>query len=273
MQLTRILTAAVTAAFLSTPVSAQLEVFGGAGVRASTMVGYWSDATQSATGLAIQYGQGQWKDEYDQKLDQLKGKRARLGKDWWTTLDTSLKLDFGGVTVPPGSYFLGLQCDQDGKFALALLDANKALAASAMPFLESAWKIDLSVPMTLEKGVLKQTVERMTIALEPRKDDESKITLSITWGKHRLSATCKAGLPADKDAGGNKDEKGKKGQTAKVVERGTDADAGYLRPSPSIQNDSGGAPQESKPSVTQLTCVIFGPSRFQSSPPASDTAK
>jgi len=30
MQLTRILTAAVTAAFLSTPVSAQLELFGGA---------------------------------------------------------------------------------------------------------------------------------------------------------------------------------------------------------------------------------------------------
>jgi len=128
-------------------------------------------------------------------------------------------------------------------------------------------------PAAASVGVLKQTVERMTIALEPGKDDQTKITLAITWGKHRLSATCKAGLPADKDAGANKDEKGKKGQTAKVVERGTDADAGYLRPSPSIQNDSGGAPQESKPSVTQLTCVIFGPSRFQSSPPASGTAK
>ena len=127
-------------------------------------------------------------------------------------------------------------------------------------------------PAAASVGVLKQTVERMTIALEPGKDDQTKITLAITWGKHRLSATCKAGLPADKDAGANKDEKGKKGQTAKV-ERGTDADAGYLRPSPSIQNDSGGAPQESKPSVTQLTCVIFGPSRFQSSPPASGTAK
>ena len=216
MQLTRILTAAVTAAFLSTSVSAQLELFGGAGVRASTMVGYWSDATQSATAVSIQYGQGKWKDEYNDRLDQLRGKRARLGKDWWTTFDTSLKLDFGGVTVPPGSYFLGLQCDQDGKFALVLLDANKAMAASAMPFLESAWKIDLSVPMTLEKGVLKQTVELMTIALEPGKDDQSKITLSITWGKHRLSANCKAALPADKDAGTDKDEKGKKGQAAKV---------------------------------------------------------
>lgn len=231
MQFPRILTAAVTAAFLSTSLSAQLEMFGGAGVRASTMVGYWSDATQSATGLAIQYGQGEWKDEYDDKLDQLKGKRARLGKDWWTTLDTSLKLDFGGVIVPPGSYFLGLQCDQDGKFALALLDANKALAASAMPFLESAWKIDLSVPMALEKGVLKQTVQRLTIALEPGKDDQTRITLAITWGRHRLSATCKAG-PISEKAEANENEKGKKGQTAKVVGPASRRAAAAAAPAP-----------------------------------------
>ena len=71
--------------------------------RASTRVLYWDSAKDSAAGeFAIDYGRPVWKSEYDDgtKFDAMtKGKLWRMGKDFWTVLDTSLPLKFSGKEV------------------------------------------------------------------------------------------------------------------------------------------------------------------------------
>lgn len=136
---------------------------------------------------SITHGQPVWQDKYDGMLDMLKGKINRLGKDWFTTLITSAELELGGVKVAPGSYVVGLACDKDGKFALALLDSSKAMQDKVNPFF-GEWKPDYLLPLTLNKNVGKETVSLMVMTFDAKADDGGKGTFTLAWGKHTLTA-------------------------------------------------------------------------------------
>jgi hypothetical protein len=189
MRLFSTLGAAVLAAgaFLS-PVAAQ-KVFGGqdADRKASTAL-VFDDAFNALGAISISYSQPTWKAEYDAKFEELKGKNLRLGKNWWTSFDTITAIEIGGQTIQPGAYYLGLHCDNDGKFSLLVLDAGKALKSGAMPFVEAAWKPDAKVPMTLNKDSLPAPVNKMEIAIALDEKKPSSGKLSIRWGKHELVA-------------------------------------------------------------------------------------
>lgn len=185
-------TAAFAALVLSLPVSAQkVQVFGGNGERASTSQILFGEGVMA--GMAINYGQPVWKDSHEKMLDSLKGKLLRLGKDWWTTFTTSVDVEIGGTKVPAGAYLLGLSCDKDGNFSLAVLDASKALKGGAAPWPMDDkgtmnWKPDFTAPLTLHKGEAKESVEKLTITLAANAADLSKGTFTIAWGKHTLTA-------------------------------------------------------------------------------------
>lgn len=136
---------------------------------------------------SITHGQPAWQDKYDAQFDLLKGKINRLGKDWFTTLITSSELEIGGVKIAPGSYVVGLSCDQDGKFALALLDSSKAMKAKVNPFF-GEWKPDYLLPLTLNKNVNKESVQLMVMTFDARPEDAGKGTFTLAWGKHTLTA-------------------------------------------------------------------------------------
>lgn len=182
-----ILSAAFAALCLALPATAQkVQVFGGNGQRAASTVILFGENLMA--GMSIVHGQPAWKAEYDTMLDKLKGKVNRLGKDWWTTFTTSIDCEIGGTKVPAGSYVLGLACDQDGKFTLAVMDAGKAMKAGLLPFGPQKWTPDFSIPLELKKDANEKVVELMKIELAVDKENPSTGTLTLSWGKHVLSA-------------------------------------------------------------------------------------
>lgn len=171
-------------AVLTLPATAQkLQAFGGDGPRfASTRI-FWNDGPVGM--VCIQYGQPQWKDEYDGMVDQLKGKMLRLGKDFWTTLNTSCALTIGETEVAPGSYYLGLKCDEDGGFHLLILDAVKADKAGWAPFVPDAWKPDYTIALTHSRK--ETSTELMYVGLSSDENAPASMKLTIAWGKHVLA--------------------------------------------------------------------------------------
>lgn len=158
-------------------------------------------------GVTISYTPPVWRDSYDGMLGQLAGNYTRLGKGWWTTLDTIGAIELGGKTLEAGSYYLGLAVDRDGAFSLLVFDSKqtmkKGLLPGSTPLYRGDAKADLAVPMTFQKGALAQTVAVMEIEVRADEKNPSTGQLSIRWGKHQLTAAVKfvlATAEAPKDA-------------------------------------------------------------------------
>ena len=147
-----------------------------------------------AAGITIVHGQPNWKDEYTGMLGMLKGKTHRLGKDLWTTLMTSTTIELGGVTIAAGCYCVGLHCDKNGKFALAMIGATSAMQRGLMPFGRQEWQPAILAPITLEKNVSEKVAKKMVISLAADAERKDRGSLSISWGPHRLSAPLKISI-------------------------------------------------------------------------------
>jgi hypothetical protein len=172
------------------PQAAQLQAFGGSAPRMAATRLFFAPGFQLKGMVCVQYGQPAWKAEYDAMVDKLKGKQLRLGKDFWTTFNTTVALDVGGTAVPAGAYYLGLTCGADGAFSLALLHAEAADKAGFAPFAADAWKIDLTAPMKHATG--DKQVDAMTMDLNVDEKDPTLLTFVVSWGKHTLSVPMKA---------------------------------------------------------------------------------
>lgn len=187
------LTAAFAALCLVLPATAQkVQVFGGNGTRAATTLILFGENLMA--GACITHGQPEWKAEYDGMFDKLKGKLLRLGKDWWTTLSSSTDLELAGVAIPAGEYIVGLNCDKEGKFSLALLDASKAMKDKLVPFGPQNWTPTVMIPLELHKDSAKDAVEKMTLTLAAEEKNPAQGTFTLAWGKHTLTAMLK--IPA-----------------------------------------------------------------------------
>jgi hypothetical protein len=173
-------------------VAQKIQVFGGAAERASSSLVLFGENLMA--GVTVTYGQPAWQPEYDTMLDKLKGRLNRLGKDMWTTLLTTVPLELGGAKVEAGSYVVGLMCDKDGKFHLALLDATKAAKAGTLPFGQQTWTPDVLCPLTLNKDGAKEAAEKMTMTLAADAKDPSNGTFTLAWGKHTLTGALKLQL-------------------------------------------------------------------------------
>jgi hypothetical protein len=196
------LLAALAAACLAFPVVAQTESHAMSSTRNETRMLMFTRPDFSGFAMAsLTHGQPAWKPEYDGNLEKLevdgksvKGAVLRLGKDWWTTLITSSEFEIGGAKIAPGSYVVGLQCDKDGKFALALMDSTKAMKEGVTPFTPN-WKPEILAPLTLNKGAAKEPVEKMTMTFTGDQSAVGKGTFTLAWGKHTLTAPVQLHAP------------------------------------------------------------------------------
>jgi Protein of unknown function (DUF2911) len=166
-----------------------VQVFGGQpDERASTRILYETD--KAVGEFAIDYGRPAWKKEYDDPatFDKMtRGKVWRLGKDFWTTLDTNLQLRIAGKEILAGYYYLGLQRSEDGDtWSLAFLDPVKIRSSKLDAFEIHRAPIELMIPLKLEQS--QDRVDRLTLLLSPQKESVSRITLTIAWGKLQLTA-------------------------------------------------------------------------------------
>ncbi len=165
--------------------------------RASARLLYWDRDARSAAGqIAINYGQPVWKKDYEDpaKFDSLtKGKVWRMGKDYWTVLDTQLPLKIAGKPVAAGSYFLGLHRSSDGaQWSLAFIDPAEVRRARLDASQIGKARVAFMAPMSAQKADDK--AERLTITLSHPKDDLKNVTLKLAWGNTLLTAPVQVGL-------------------------------------------------------------------------------
>jgi len=186
MSFTSALRTTFALALLAVPAQAQMRVFGGTAPRMAATRIFFEGGLKGM--VCVQYGQPEWKSEYD-ALDSFKGKSVRLGKDYWTTLNTSVALDFAGTKVPAGSYYLGLRCDAGGDFEILVLRAEAADKAGMAPFFPEAWKPDHVIAM--KHAASEKSTDKLTIDLNVDEKDPSQMSLVLSWGKHVLTSGAK----------------------------------------------------------------------------------
>lgn len=143
-------------------------------------------------GVAIGYTTLPWREEYEATLQHLQmANYMRLGRGWWTTLDTIGAIEIAGTKVDPGSYCVGLAVAADGAFSLLLFDSRKTMAARLLPFTTALYtgaaKPDVRIPLTFAKDKSSDAVN-LEIALAADAKHPSRGTFVIRWGKHELSA-------------------------------------------------------------------------------------
>ena len=193
-----LISAAFAALCLALPTTAQdVQVFGEeSGSRHCSTQGLWGSKGMIGA-MTLTHGQPIWQDKYNAQFDTLKGKTNRLGKNLWTTFATTIPVAIGGVTVPAGNYVVGLHCDKDGKFGLAMLDGTKAMKTGAVPFGPQTWTPDVVTPLKLNKDITKDSVEKMTMTIALDKKSPMNGTFTLAWGPHTLTAAMKV-MPAKK---------------------------------------------------------------------------
>jgi len=135
---------------------------------------------------AIEYGKPAWKSEYDQDFAKLThGKRLRLGKDWWTTLNTYCPLTLEKVELKVGEYYLALECSEKGEWSLIALDPEPIRKSKVDAFSSATTKGGTKIPLAYE--ATKDEVQELSIQFLSDAKKPREQTLEIRFGKHRLT--------------------------------------------------------------------------------------
>lgn len=154
--------------------------------RAMTRVVFFSKTGLSGE-YVIQYGRPAWKDAYDAKFEEMsRGKRLRLGKDWWTTLDSYVPLRFAGKTeLSEGSWFLALDCSEKGEWSLVALNPTDIFKSRTDAFSTAKTTGGIAIPLTYE--AVETSEPELKIEFLAVKEKPEEQTLEIRFGKHRLT--------------------------------------------------------------------------------------
>ena len=165
--------------------------------RGSARVLYWNTKLDTSAGqFAIDYGRPEWKKDYEDaaKFDGLtKGKVWRMGKNFWTILDSSLPLKISGKSVPPGYYYLGLRRSADGaQWSLAFLDPMKVQAARLDGFIINKAKVEFEVPVKMEKVPV--IASKLLITLPYAEKTPTHVTFKLAWGNFVVTAPVEVSL-------------------------------------------------------------------------------
>lgn len=173
------------------PEGGELEERGGARVL------YWNTKVDGPAGqLAIEYGRPEWKKTYEDpaEFDKMtKGKVWRMGKNFFTLLDTSLPLKISGRTIAPGYYFLGLRRSADGaSWSMAFMDPSKVRAARLDGFVIDKAHVEFEVPVKMEKS--KDIAGKLAITLPYPEATPTHVTFRLAWGNFIATAPIEVSL-------------------------------------------------------------------------------
>ena len=137
--------------------------------------------------LAVDYGPVPWKQPYAKALADGKydGQRWRLGRDFWTTLDTSMRLRVGETVLEAGQYYLVLDKRPDGH---ALIVLDPATIRSQQVDASSAGQTTGGVAIPLEHELRAGETGDLSFSFEMGEVDTGKGDLVIRFGPHELRA-------------------------------------------------------------------------------------
>jgi hypothetical protein len=198
-------------AFTPLLAQAKIAILGGQGQRNNTAVVLADTSSGGFKPLAlvtITYGVPEWKPDYAEKVDTLtKGHLFRLGRDNWPIFDSNVAVKFGDVTVPAGTYYLGIARSKDGAiWNLVFIDPAKAKAANAWPPAPESAPHAFDVPLTHAKTEGK-IVEKLDVNMVNDAAQPTHGTLTIAWGDRKLTGSYDMilGAAQPKDAAGTKE--------------------------------------------------------------------
>lgn len=176
----------LTEALKATP-SARMMAFAQTTERRSSRVA-WFGAKGSPGQISLDYAPVAWNDEYEAAVgtDKLKGRKWRLGADFWTTLDNSMPLVLGEVAVPAGYWYLTLEQRDAETFVLALHDPVEVKKQKLDPVFADRLQGGIEVPLAHATGGEK--AEQLEIRIAPVGRSRTQGSLTIRYGGHELSA-------------------------------------------------------------------------------------
>lgn len=165
----------------------QVQAFAQVVERKNSRVAFFS-RTGSPGQIALDWSPVPWQDEYDAKVTSgaNKGKKWRLGADFWTRLDTSLDMQFGAVAVPAGYYYLTLEQREGDAYVLALHDAAAVRKQKVDAFMAERLKGGIELAMTHGKAA--EVAKALALVVEMKEGSKTDGVLSIHFGGHSLTA-------------------------------------------------------------------------------------
>lgn len=163
-----------------------LQVFAQTTERRSSRV-VWFGNGGSPGQVAIDYCPVAWQEGITALVTDgsLRGRKWRLGGDFWTTLDTSIELQFGAVHVPAGYYYLTLEQRAATSYVLALHDAAAVKKLRLDPVYADRLVGGLEVPLTHKAKPEK--AQQLELELTLRPGTKSDGALAIRYGDHELA--------------------------------------------------------------------------------------
>ena len=147
----------------------------------------WFGSGGSPGQIALDYCPVPWEEGYAALLGNggLQKKKWRLGGDFWTSLDTSIDLQFGAVAVPAGYYYLTLEQRDRTTFVLALHDAAAAKKQRLDPVF--ADRLVGGIEVVLTHTTPPEKAAELAIEVTLRPGTKSDGALRIRFGDHELT--------------------------------------------------------------------------------------
>lgn len=153
--------------------------------RGSTRIFYWY-GPESAGQVALDYGQPRWQAAFARFVEQPRGTRWRFGENFWTTLDTNMALELGGVRVDVGLYYAVLESSAERGVELVLLDPQPVRERRLDAFEAGKTEGGIRIPLRLEKQTALEDRLALNLQTDPARRDHGSLT--IGFGPYRLAA-------------------------------------------------------------------------------------
>lgn len=165
----------------------QLTVFSYTTPRQSARMVYFSGA-ESPGQVVIDYAPVPWAEKFAGALDDPRfvGARWRFGADAWTSLDTSIAVEFGDLRLEPGYYYLTLTHKGDTKCVINVLDPVAVRKTGLDPVMASATTGGQEI--ALRHSEVEGATGPLTITMDVDPRNLSNGQLVVTFGPHRLTA-------------------------------------------------------------------------------------
>lgn len=148
----------------------------------------WFNRAGSPGQVAVDYTAVPWHDKYAAMVEspEMLGKRWRLGGDFWTTLDTSVDAEIGGVAVPAGHYYLTLVQREAGHPLLCVHDAAEVKKQRLDPFQAARVQGGIEIPLAMSKG--EKVAAHLDLGIHVEKGSLDHATFDVRFGPFVLTA-------------------------------------------------------------------------------------
>ncbi|MEO6593748.1 MAG: hypothetical protein ABIP94_03235 [Planctomycetota bacterium] len=153
--------------------------------RGNTRIFYWF-GPDSAGQVAVDFGRQRWQPAHAKFLRPPGGPRWRFGENFWTSLDTNMQLELGGVLVEPGQYYLVLENVDEKGPQLVLLDPQEVRRRRLDAFEASKTTGGQRVPLAASASEQSASGLDIELVVDGKQGDRGE--LRIRFGPHLMTA-------------------------------------------------------------------------------------